>query len=109
MNKITIGNGISRYLKAVMFAGLFSMLAACGSESNNTDASTAPEEQTPDTQLEDQTPDTTPPVLTLNGDASISLKIDSDYQELGATAQDDTDGPLTVTVTGEVNINVLDT
>jgi hypothetical protein len=36
--------------------------------------------------------DTTPPVITLNGSASISIALNGTYTELGATATDDVDG-----------------
>ena len=38
--------------------------------------------------------DTTPPVITLVGASSLSLEIGETYEELGATATDDTDGDI---------------
>ena len=38
--------------------------------------------------------DTTPPVITLVGASSLSLEIGEAYEELGATATDDTDGDI---------------
>ena len=38
--------------------------------------------------------DTTPPVITLVGASSLSLEIGDTYEELGATATDDTDGDI---------------
>ncbi len=46
--------------------------------------------------------DTTPPVLTLNGAASVTLECGVDsYTELGATALDACEGPITVTIGGD--------
>ncbi|WP_421806676.1 carbohydrate binding domain-containing protein [Flagellimonas sp.] len=38
--------------------------------------------------------DTTPPVITLNGDATVDLNVGESYTEAGATATDDTDGDI---------------
>ena len=38
--------------------------------------------------------DTTPPVITLNGDAIVDLNVGDSYTEAGATATDDTDGDI---------------
>lgn len=40
------------------------------------------------------TEDTTPPVITLNGDATVDLNVGDSYTEAGATATDDTDGDI---------------
>lgn len=52
--------------------------------------------------------DTIKPVITLNGDATITIKKDSAYNELGATATDDKDGNITskIRTTGTVNNKV---
>ena len=47
--------------------------------------------------------DTVPPVITLNGEAIISLALNQPYVELGATARDNVDGPVEVTITGTVD------
>lgn len=47
-------------------------------------------------------PDLTPPTITLNGDAEVSLFIGQEYVELGATAVDDVDGRVDVQVAGHV-------
>jgi|GEM_PF-1262134 len=47
--------------------------------------------------------DTTPPVITLNGDANITLTEGEIYNELGATALDDVDGEIDVSISGDVN------
>ncbi len=51
----------------------------------------------------DSNSDNTPPVITLNGDKSITLQQGGDYIELGATANDDKDGVVSVTITGSVS------
>ncbi|MDB2664733.1 DUF5011 domain-containing protein, partial [Porticoccaceae bacterium] len=49
--------------------------------------------------------DTTAPVITLTGDASITLEVGDSFTDPGATATDAVDGDLTanITVTGSVN------
>jgi len=44
-----------------------------------------------------------PPVITLNGDRSITLFQGRSYEELGATAVDDQDGIVDVTISGTVD------
>ena len=46
--------------------------------------------------------DTTPPVVTLNGEATINHEQGTNFTDLGASATDDTDGNVNVTTTGEV-------
>jgi len=55
------------------------------------------------------TPDTTPPVVTLNGDANLSLYINQNYVELNATARDDRDGNVgaSITITGSVDSSTI--
>ena len=52
-------------------------------------------------------PDTTKPVITLNGASSIELTKGTAYTELGATATDDRDGTVSVTISGNVDVNVV--
>ncbi len=49
--------------------------------------------------------DTTPPVITLNGNAIVEIDVDGEYTELGATATDDIEGDITsrVVTVGTVN------
>ena len=49
------------------------------------------------------TADTTAPVITLNGDASQAVDFASQYEDEGATASDDVDGAVEVTVEGQVD------
>ena len=50
-------------------------------------------------------PDTTAPVITLNGQSSITLSVGDTYSEAGATANDNVDGNLTnnIVITGSVD------
>ena len=52
-----------------------------------------------------QPTDTMPPVITLNGDANVTLQQGDIYVELGATAVDDVDGNLSVDINGTVDTN----
>lgn len=47
--------------------------------------------------------DTTPPVITLNGSANEQSILNAAWTDQGATATDDEDGEVAVTVTGSVN------
>ena len=49
------------------------------------------------------TDDVTPPVITLNGDSNLTLTVGETYTELGATALDDVDGNVSVTISGTVD------
>ena len=53
--------------------------------------------------------DTTAPTITLNGAQTITLTVGDTYTEEGASAQDDVDGNVTVTVSGNVDTNTADT
>ncbi|RNC88234.1 MAG: DUF5011 domain-containing protein [Winogradskyella sp.] len=57
-------------------------------------------------------PDTTPPVITLNGSATVNLTVGDTYTEQGATATDNVDGDITanIVIGGDtVNTNVAGT
>jgi hypothetical protein len=49
--------------------------------------------------------DTTPPVITLTGEATINLNLGDAYTEEGATGVDETDGNVAVIVSGSVDAN----
>ena len=49
--------------------------------------------------------DTIPPVITLNGDASLTLYQDENYEELGATASDNVDGDITANIETTSNVD----
>ena len=50
--------------------------------------------------------DTTAPVITLNGDAQITVEVGTTYTDLGATASDNYDGDITTDI---VTVNNVDT
>jgi len=52
-------------------------------------------------------PDITKPVITLNGASVIEVRQGSVYVDAGATAYDERDGILDVTIEGEVNTSIL--
>ncbi|NVO01292.1 MAG: DUF5011 domain-containing protein [Bacteroidetes bacterium] len=47
--------------------------------------------------------DTTKPVITLNGAASVDVVLGATYTDLGATANDDTDGDITASITSDAS------
>jgi hypothetical protein len=49
--------------------------------------------------------DTTAPVVTLNGNADMSVALNSTFTDPGATANDDNDGNLTATASGTVDMD----
>ena len=53
--------------------------------------------------------DTTSPVITLVGEAIVTVEVGSDYEDPGVGANDSVDGDLTsqIKVTGEVDVNKL--
>jgi hypothetical protein len=52
-------------------------------------------------------PDTTPPVITLNGAASMTIALGSTFTDPGATASDDVDETVAVQASGTVNTAAL--
>jgi len=62
-----------------------------------------------DTATETQSPaDTTAPIITLNGDSNITLTLNENYNEQGASATDDRDGSVEVVISGTVDASTLD-
>jgi hypothetical protein len=53
--------------------------------------------------------DTTPPVITLNGQNSITIEQGTHYNDAGATAIDNIDGIVKVTIKGSVNTSKIGT
>ncbi len=51
--------------------------------------------------------DTIPPVISLNGDNPMSVSHGGNYVEPGATASDNRDGSVTVTISGSVNTSTV--
>lgn len=71
-------------------------LTACGGGSGGSDPAPTPiPTPTP-------APDTTAPVISLNGDTSLQHEQGTTFVDPGATATDETDGTVNVTVSGEV-------
>jgi len=60
---------------------------------------------------EETTPDVTAPAITLTGDNPQIVNLNENYTELGATANDDTDGNISnqIAITSNVNISKEDT
>jgi|GEM_PF-4124211 len=54
-------------------------------------------------------PDTTPPVITLNGNSSLSLNVGDVYIEQGATTTDPDDSSVPVSITGTVDTTTAGT
>lgn len=77
-------------------------LASCGGGSDSTDTN-----QVPDDTPDNSTVDTTAPTITLVGDSQVTLVQGQNYEELGATANDETDGSLTAGISGSVDINTV--
>ena len=55
----------------------------------------------------DDSQDTTAPIITLNGASTVTLEEGSPYIEQNATAVDDVDGTLAVTINGSVDVNKI--
>ena len=53
--------------------------------------------------------DTTPPVITVNGDNNVYITQGQSYSDAGAVANDNVDGTIAVTSSGNVNANVVGT
>jgi surface protein len=92
IGKVTSGQTLFKHTKWLMFFTLFSLLSACGGGNG-----------------EAADPDSQAPIITLNGDIDINVTIDDDYQDLGAIAQDNIDGNITITTVGQVDTSALGT
>ena len=62
-----------------------------------------------DDQAPEPAPDTTAPVVTLIGDASVTIEKGTTYIEQGATASDFNDDDVPVTITGYVDADTVGT
>ncbi len=82
-------------LKVLVIFSFLTLLSACGGSDNSETTTPSP-----------PTADTTPPVITLNGNASVSVGYGKEYIEAGAKAMDAVDGEVTVSISGEVNTTV---
>lgn len=82
----------------IMLAGFAVVLfAACGNEHTEQDVIIGEDQNGSVTQ------DTTPPVITLNGDANMTINQGEAYIEPGATASDKRDGNVDVEISGTVD------
>jgi len=54
-----------------------------------------------------EAPDITAPVITIIGDSHLSIAKPGPYIDQSATAEDDRDGPVEVTITSNVDVNTL--
>ncbi len=79
-------------LRKTLFIFISCTLAACGGNSSS---------EGPDPMV-----DTTPPIISLNGNSSITLAFGESYAELGATAIDDVDGNVEVVISGIVEPSI---
>lgn len=85
--------------KAIIFLFLtLTLLSACGGGGGG-GTPPPPEKETP--------PDTLAPVITLKGDNPQTVPFGTDYIEAGATAVDNVDGEVAVTISGNVNTQQL--
>ena len=75
--------------------GLCLLLLACGGSGSSQPATTP----APLSDLQ-------PPQITLNGEAILTLKVGEDYIEAGASAWDERDGSVSVTISGAVGTAV---
>lgn len=82
--------------RVLLTALSISVLSACGGGGSSQSSSTS-------TQTSTQQADTSAPVITLQGDSTVTLNIGETYVEAGATAQDDKDGNTAVTISGSVD------
>ena len=58
---------------------------------------------------EEPVADTTPPIVTLQGEATVTITVGATYSDAGATATDNVDGTLTPIMSGSVNTAVAGT
>jgi hypothetical protein len=86
------------FLKITVMLFVLLIIVGCGSGGDGDGAGNviSPDQNT-------TTSDTTPPVITLNGEATITLTVGDTYAEQGATALDDVDGNVAVKRSGKVD------
>ena len=89
IGQATSGLALFKHTKWLIFFTIFSMLSACGSSSEDIDQ------------------DSQAPVITLNGEVDINVIIGDEYQDLGAVAQDNIDGNITITTVGQVDTSTV--
>lgn len=82
------------FLKSLIIFSLIILATGCGGGGSSSNSL-------------DNNSDTNPPSIILNGNATILLDFGSPYIELGATANDDIDGAIAVTISGIVVTNII--
>ncbi|WP_299266465.1 BspA family leucine-rich repeat surface protein [uncultured Psychrosphaera sp.] len=97
---LNLFNLLRNSVRALAVVTLTLSLAACGGGSSSGGDSSDGE-----VIIED----TTAPVITLNGESEITIELNSVYSELAATATDDTDDNVEVSITGEVDTSTVGT
>jgi len=78
-------------------------------DANTTLGGTLVPESDAEDHLIHNAPDITPPVVTLEGNATVSIREGSTYTDAGATAEDTKDGPLTASTSDTVDTNTIGT
>ena len=87
-----------RQIKRIGLVSVLSVyLAACGGGSSGGSGPPPPVQQ----------PDRTPPVVSIMGDDPLLVEVGAEFDDPGASATDDTDGNVQVTVEGSVDTNMV--
>jgi hypothetical protein len=76
-------------------------------DSNDSTAGNNDNNSTTVTDDSNTSTDSTPPLITLNGEYSITLVQNAVYTEFGASAQDDVDGKVDVSISGNVDTSTV--
>lgn len=84
------------FIRVIFLVFTFSLVTSCSGDSNSNSPPPNP------TTIAD----VTPPVISLSGEKSISLQVNSTYDEMGANATDDMDGNVFVEITGAVDTEI---
>ncbi|WP_026377481.1 DUF5011 domain-containing protein [Aestuariibacter salexigens] len=86
-------------MKVIFFSTILFLLLSCGGGGGDDVSAPQPEPNR----------DNTPPVITIVGEALVIHELGTDYIEQGANASDDTDGQITVEISGMVDADNLGT
>ncbi len=111
---LNLFNLLRNSARALAVVTLTLSLAACGGGSGSSDDSEDVVVELPDNNGSDNddsgnTADITAPVITINSPLEITVEFGSTFTEIMATALDDIDGTITVSVSGEVNTSLVGT